>query len=167
MRNIVAIPLIALAVILQSTIVSQFSLLAGYADLILVLLAAWALQRGVTTAFQWAFLASVMISAISHMPWFVTMIGYFGVVLFAALLQYRVWQAPLLAMFSTTFLGTLFMHLISYLYLRFLSGDPIPFGDSMGLITLPSLLLNLLLAIPVYVLMRDLAGWVFPIPEKV
>lgn len=165
MRNIIAIPLLALAVILQSTIVSQFSLLAGYADLILVMLAAWALQKGVTTAFQWAFLASIMISTLSHMPWFVTLVGYIGVVLLAVLLQHRVWQAPLLAMFSVTFLGTLFMHFSSYLYLR-LSGDPLPLGDSMGLITLPSLLLNLLLSIPMYGLMRDLAGWVFPVKEE-
>ncbi len=165
MRNIIAIPLLALAVILQSTIVSQFSLLAGYADLILVMLAAWALQKGVTTAFQWAFLASIMLSTVSRMPWFVTLIGYIGVVLLAVLLQNRVWQAPLLAMFTVTFLGTLFMNLLSYLYLRF-SGDPLPFGDSMGLITLPSLLLNLLLSIPMYGLMRDLANWVFPVPEE-
>jgi hypothetical protein len=165
MRNIIAIPLFALAVILQSTIVSQFSLLAGYADLILVMLAAWALQKGVTTAFQWAFLASIMVGAISHMPWMVTLIGYIGVVLLAILLQQRVWQAPLLAMFTVTFLGTLFMHLLSYLYLRF-SGDPLPLGDSLGLITLPSLLLNLLISIPIYGLMRDLASWVFPIREE-
>ncbi|HUI87814.1 MAG TPA: hypothetical protein VLX61_03725 [Anaerolineales bacterium] len=166
MRNIIAIPLLALSVILQSTIVSQFSLLAGYADLVLVLLAAWALQKGVTTALQWAFLASIMVSAISHMPWLVTLVGYCGVVLIAMLLQNRVWQAPLLAMFSVTFLGTLFMHLLSFFSLRFL-GNPMPFGDAMGLITLPSLLLNLLLSIPMYGLMRDLAAWVFPIQEAV
>jgi uncharacterized membrane protein (UPF0136 family) len=166
MRNIVAIPLLALAVILQSTLVSQFSLLAGYADLILVMLAAWALQKEVTTGLQWAFLASIMISAVSHMPWYVTMMGYMAVVLFAILLQQRVWEAPLLAMFSVTFAGTVFMHLLSYLYLRFISGDPLPLGDSMGLITLPSLLLNLLIAIPMYGLMRDLASWVFPVKEE-
>ena len=47
MRNIVAIPLLGLAVIAQSAIVGQFSLLAGSADLLLVILAAWALQEGV------------------------------------------------------------------------------------------------------------------------
>jgi len=166
MRNIVAIPLLALAVILQSAIIAQFALLAGYADLILVMLAAWALQKGVTTAFHWAFLASIMLSVVSHMPWLVTLMGYFGVVLLAVVLQNRVWQAPLLAMFSVTFLGTVFMHLVSFFYLRFV-GDPLPLGDAMGLITLPSLLLNLLLSIPVYALMRDLAGWVFPPPEEV
>ncbi len=165
MRNIIALPLLGLAVILQSAIVSQFSLLAGYADLVLVVLAAWALQDGVTTAFHWAFLASLMISFSSHLPWFIYMAGYFSVVLFALLLQRRIWQAPLLAMFSVTFLGTLVMHLLSYAYLRIV-GDPLPFRDSMGLITLPSLLLNLLLAIPLYGFMRDIARWVFPSMEK-
>ncbi len=166
MRNIIAIPLIGMAVILQTAIISQFSLLSGFADLLLVMLAAWALQEGVTTAFQWAFLAGIMVSLVSHMPWFILLLGYFMVVFLALLLQRRVWQAPLLAMFSVTFLGTLWMHLLSFLYLRF-SGDPLPFGDTMGLITLPSLLLNLLLAIPVYGLMRDLAHWVFPSMEEV
>ncbi len=165
MRNIIAIPLLVLAVILQSTLVSQFSLLAGYADLILVILAAWALQKEVTTALQWAFLASIMVSVVSHMLWIVTLAGYMGVVLMAILLQQRVWQAPLLAMFTVTFLGTLLMNLLSYLYLRF-SGEALPLGDTLGLITLPSLLLNLLISIPMYGLMRDLARWVYPVREE-
>lgn len=165
MRNIIALPLLGLAVILQSAIVSQFSLLAGYADLVLVILAAWALQNGVTTAFHWAFLASIMVGFSSHLPWFIYMAGYFSVVLFALLLQRRVWQAPLLAMFSVTFLGTLVMHLLSYTYLRIV-GDPLPFRDTMGLITLPSLLLNLLISIPLYGFMRDIARWVLPSMEK-
>lgn len=165
MRNIIAFPLLGLAVILQSAIVSQFSLLSGYADLILILLAAWALQEGVTTAFHWAFLAGVMVSFSSHLPWFIYMAGYFNVVFVAMLLQRRIWQAPLLAMFSVTFIGTLVMHLLTYGYLRIV-GEPLPFRDSMGLVTLPSLLLNLLLSIPLYGFMRDIANWVFPSPEE-
>ncbi len=164
MRNLVAIPLLALAVIAQSAIVPAFSLLAGYADLLLVLLAAWALQDGVTTAFQWAFLGSLMISFVSHLPWFIYLGGYVGVVFLARLLQRRVWQVPLLAMFTVTFLGTVLMHVLSFTYLR-LFGPLTSLGDSMGLVTLPSVLLNLLVAIPVFGMMRDLAHWVFPSPE--
>ena len=65
-------------------------------------------------------------------------------------------------MFTVSFVGTLFMHLLSLITLR-LSGDPLPFGDSLSLITLPSILLNLFLAIPVYSLLRDLAGWLYPL----
>jgi len=57
------------------------------------------------------------------------------------------------------------MHIISYLYLSF-SGTPLSFADSMGLITLPSVLLNMLIAIPLYNMMRDLARWVFPSMEN-
>ena len=56
MRNVIAFPLLGLAVLIQSSIVSQVALLSGYADIILILLAAWALQERVTSAWQWAFL---------------------------------------------------------------------------------------------------------------
>jgi len=32
-------------------------------------------------------------------------------------------------------------------------------------LTLPGILLNMLLAIPVFAIMRDLARWVYPVPE--
>lgn len=44
-------------------------------------------------------------------------------------------------------------------------GTPLPIGDSLGLIVLPSMLLNLLFAVPIYVMIRDLAQWVSPVEE--
>ncbi len=164
MRNLVAIPLLALAVVLQSAVMPALSLLSGTADILLVLLAAWALQEGVTTSFQWALLGSLMISVLSHLPWFIYLAGYGGVVLLARALQKRVWQVPLLAMFSVTFLGTVLMHFMSYAYLQLLGGS-VSISDALGLVTLPSVLLNLLIAIPLFGLMRDLSRWVFPAPE--
>ncbi|MFN8414240.1 MAG: hypothetical protein U0Z26_17800 [Anaerolineales bacterium] len=164
MRNLVAFPLLTLAVILQSSIVSQVRLISGYADLLLIVLAAWALQERVDTAWHWALLTCIMIAFVSKMPWLVILVGYLSVVFIAQVLQRRVWQAPLLAMFSVTFAGTLLMHLVSFLVLR-ISGTPLSFGDVAALITLPSLLLNMLFAIPVYVFMRDLARWVYPFEE--
>jgi cell shape-determining protein MreD len=164
MRNLVAIPLLALAVILESAVLPMFTLLSGTADLLLVMLAAWALQEGVTTSIQWALLGSLMMSLLSHLPWFIYVIAYGGVVLLARALQKRVWQVPLLAMFSVTFAGTLLMHFLSYAYLQ-LAGNAAPISDALGLITLPSVLLNLLIAIPLFGMMRDLSRWVFPAPE--
>lgn len=163
-RNLVAFPLLILVVIFQSAVVSRITLLAGYADLMLVVLAAWALQAGNSTYWQWAVLGAMMVSFISGMPWFVVLGGYLGVVFLARLLQHWVWQVPMLAMFSVILLGTLFMNLYAYFVLQ-LFGHPLPFGDSLGFIVLPALLLNILFSFPVYVLMRDLARWVNPIPE--
>jgi hypothetical protein len=41
----------------------------------------------------------------------------------------------------------------------------LPISDVLGLLTLPGVLLNMLIAIPVYAVMRDLARWVYPSPE--
>ena len=160
MRNLIAIPLLGLAVIVQSAIIGQFPLLGGSADVLLVLVTAWALQEQVTTGFHWAFLASVFVGLVSSLPWFVYFAVYMGVVLLAMVLQRRVWQVPMLAMFSVTFIGTMLLHLLTLAYLS-LSGNAVPALDALGLITLPSVLLNMLVAIPLFRLMRDLAGWVF------
>ena len=164
MKNLIAFPLLGLAVLLQSSVVSQIRLLSGYADLPLIMLSAWALQDRVKSAWHWAVICCAMLAFVSAMPWPVLGIGYLGIILAAQALQKRIWQAPLLAMFSVIFIGTLFMHLLSFAALRVL-GTPFSFSDVLGSVTLPSLLLNMLLAIPVYTFMRDLARWVYPLEE--
>ena len=164
MRNLVAAPVILLAVIMQSAIVSRIYLLSGIADLPLVMLAAWALQEEVNTAWQWAVATGLLVGFVSGIAWFVPVISYLIVVVFAQLLQKRVWQAPLLAMFVVTFLGTIVLYLLSFATLR-LSGVPLPLNDTLGLLALPGVLLNMLLAIPAYAVMRDLSRWVHPSSE--
>jgi hypothetical protein len=46
-----------------------------------------------------------------------------------------------------------------------LSGISLPLAEVLGQLALPGILLNMLLAIPVYAVMRDLARWVYPAPE--
>ncbi|MBM4427095.1 MAG: hypothetical protein FJ031_07635 [Chloroflexi bacterium] len=164
MRNLIAFPLIGLAVILQSSVISEVRLLSGYADLLLLILAAWALQKRVESSWHWAVVACLAVGFVSSMPWFVLVVGYFVVVFMARALQKRVWQAPLLAMFSVVFLGTLFMHALSFVVLQIL-GTPFSIDEVIGLVTLPGLLLNMLFSIHIYAFMRDLARWVYPFEE--
>lgn len=164
MRNLVAVPVILLSVILQSAVISRVYLLSGIADLPLIMLAAWALQEEVDSAWHWAAATGLLIGFISGISWVVPVFGYVIVVTLAQIFQRRVWQAPLLAMFSITFLGTIIVGVLSFGVLRF-AGVPLPVSDVLGLLMLPSVLLNMLLAIPVYAVMRDLARWVYPTPE--
>src|SRR5689334_12550057 len=164
MRNLVAFPVILLTVILQSAVISRVYLLSGVADLPLVMLAAWALQEEVESAWHWAVATGLLVGFISGISWMVPFAGYLAVVMLARIFQRRVWQAPLLAMFSITFVGTILVSILSIVALRF-SGVQLPIGDVLGLLTLPGVLLNMLIAIPVYAVMRDLARWVYPTPE--
>ncbi|MBV6452120.1 MAG: hypothetical protein MHPDNHAH_02873 [Anaerolineales bacterium] len=164
MRNLIAIPIIILSVQLQMSIVSRVPLLSGAADLPLVVLAAWALQDGVETSWHWAVATGLLVGFVSALPFLVPVISYLFVVLIAYLLQRRVWQTPLLAMFAVSFVGTIFLQVFSLITLR-LFGIAAPSGESFGLFILPSTLLNLLLSVPVFAVMRDIARWVYPLPE--
>lgn len=160
MRHLVAFPILGLAVILQSAIVSGIFLLSGFADLTLVIVIAWSLQEGVTTAWHWAILAGVLTAFFTGLPWVVPLAGFLMAVALAQGLRRRIWQAPLMAMFVVTFLATLLSHLLSFIVVS-LTGAPLPVGDTFSLVTLPSVLLNLLFAVPFYWLMRDLSRWVY------
>jgi len=164
MRNLLPAPVIILAVILQSAVISRVTLLSGFADLPLVMLAAWALQEEVDSAWHWAVATGMLVGFVSGILWVAPVASYLLVVAMAQILQRRVWQAPLLAMFTVTFLGTLASSLFSLTALR-LAGVPLLIGDVFGFVTLPGILLNMLLAIPVFVVMRDLARWIHPAPE--
>jgi rod shape-determining protein MreD len=164
MRNLIAIPVLFLAVILQSAVISRVYLLSGVADLPLVMLAAWALQENVDSSWHWAAAMGILVGFVSALPWYVPVMSYLFVVTLAQVLQRRVWQAPLLAMFTVTFLGTVFLNILSYLVMR-IGGVNMPFEDVLGLLILPGVLLNMLVAIPVYAIMRDLSRWVYPTPE--
>jgi rod shape-determining protein MreD len=165
MRQLVAFPILALAVIFQSAIVSRITLLSGYADLVLVIVVAWALQEREATAWHWGVLAGVMYALVTGLPWVVPMAVFLTAVLMARNLQKRIWQAPLIAMFTVTFLASLFSNLLAFAVINIIGGS-LPFNDTFSLVILPSTLLNLLLAVPVFWLMRDLARWVDPVEEE-
>jgi rod shape-determining protein MreD len=164
-KKLLAFPILALVVILQTTIVARLQLLSGSADLMLVVLAAWALQEQVDTAWHWAVLGGLMIGFISGVPFVATILGYITVVGLARLVLKRVWELPILAMFFVTFMGTLIFQSISFVSLV-IFGDAISINDAFSLIILPSVLLNLLIALPISAIMRDLGLWMYPMNEE-
>ncbi len=152
--------------ILQTVLVSRLPLLHGTADIILLVLIAWALQEKVKHAWGWALIGGLMVSLISAMPYFSPLIGYLLIVAIARFLQRHVWQMPILAMFVATVVGTLIQQSLFYVVLQ-IHGTPLPLSESLSLIILPSALLNLLLSLPVYALVSDLANWVYPVEVQI
>ena len=165
MATLLSIPILGLLLMFQSALVSRIPLLHGTADLVLLALIAWALQKRVETAWHWAILAGAMSAVVTGLPWTVPLAGFLMAAFIARALQKRIWQAPLIAMFTVTFLASLFSHLLAFIVIN-VTGASLPVGDAFSLVTLPSMLLNLLLAIPIFWLMRDLAQWVNPAVEE-
>lgn len=152
--------------ILQTTIFSQTRLISGTADLILLFLAAWSLQEQVKNTWLWTIVAGVLISLFSAMPFFAPLFGYLGVVSISKGLQKWVWRTPLLAMLITVLLGTLFQHALYVIALQ-VTGAPISWAQSLDNVMLPSALLNLIFALPIFAVATDLARRVSPLEVEV
>jgi rod shape-determining protein MreD len=166
MKNLLAFPILAGALILQMAVVSRLSLLSGSADLVFLIIVAWSLQERAESAWLWSLLAGVMVGAASGLPLFVTVPAYLTTTALARLVLRRVWETPILAMFVVVFVGTLLYEGLA-LAATTLSGGTQQVADAFSLIILPALLLNCVLALPVYAVMRDVASWVYPAEELV
>ena len=151
--------------ILQTTIVAQTPLLAGYSDLILLFIAAWSIQPKAKNKWLWTLIAGVLISIVSAMPFFAPLIGYVGVLIFSIVLQNQIWRVPLISMLIVTFVGTIFQQAIYVIALQ-ISGAPIKWGESIDMVILPSILLNLIFAIPIFAIASELARRVYPLEEE-
>lgn len=166
MKNLIAIPVLILVFMLQTAVASRITLFSGAADLVLLTLIAWALQEQVKSAIHWAALAGLMAAFVSGLPPFVLLTAYVFSVLMARTILRQTWHTPILALFTVTFFSTLLLHLITYLALV-ARGTVISFADALALITLPSIFLNFLLAIPIHSFIRDMALWVYPMDDMV
>jgi rod shape-determining protein MreD len=161
MATLLSLPILGILVIFQTAVASRVNLLQGSVDLVMLALIAWALQPRVTNAWQWALVGGLLVNIPSSMPLGVPLLGYLAATGVALALRRRVWQVPMLAMLVATLVGTLLTLGISWVALQII-GVSLPVFPSFYLVILPSALLNLLLAIPIYTLAGDLASWLYP-----
>jgi len=161
MATLISIPILAFAIMLQSAVFSKITLLQASADLVLVTTISWMIQERVRVVWQWAIVAGVLVGFVSEISMWVTVLGYLAIAAITSALKRRVWRAPVLALFTAVFAGTLVLQVLTYLLLRVL-GTALDLLQVFNLIVLPSLLLNLLIALPVQGVVREVAIWFYP-----
>lgn len=159
--NLLAIPILGILTMFQVGIVSRLPLLQGTADILLLAVVAWTLQKRVKNGWFWGAMAGAMVGLTSAIPPVVSVISYLLVVPLVQFFKRQVWQAPLLVMLLLVLISTLLQHGITIVTML-VNGTSLPILESLSIITLPSILLNLVLAVPFYVVMSDLANWLFP-----
>lgn len=158
--------ILGFTIILQTTIATRITLLHGPADLVLLVLLAWILRERNPAKWQWGVLAGFMVGLASSIPMWIPILGYFLLTGLTQFLQTRVWQIPILSLFAATVIGTFLINglFISYI---FIAQTPINLTDSFNLIILPSLVLNIFLALPVYGLVGEISNLFYPQEEEV
>ena len=154
MSVILSIPVLAFISILQSAVVSRVPLNQGIADLMLVLLVAIALQKRVSTAWQWSIIGGLLIDFSSGLPFGIFTVSYLLVTALAVILRERIWRFSFLMQLLIVLTGTLVSQGLSYLVL-FLQGANLAFLSVLRVIIMPTILLNFMLSLPIFILTRD------------
>jgi rod shape-determining protein MreD len=163
---LVAIPFLSFLVVFQSAVISRIPLLEGKADLVMLAVLGWSLQEKAHGIWFWAAFGGLAVGLVTALPFGVMLVGYLIVLGLALFLKRRIWKVPFLSMIASVFTGTVIIDLISFTVVS-LQGTPLSILEVLNLIVLPSLLLNLLLAVPIYIVVRDIAGWLYPEELKV
>jgi len=161
MSVLISIPFLGLIAVLQSAVVSRLPLNNGTADLMLVLLAAIALQKGVTASWQWSIVGGLLTDFISGLPFGIFTFSYLLVTALAVVLRERIWRFSFLIQLLLVLVGTAVTHGLAYLVL-FLQGSTLEIASVLRVITLPSVVLNFMLSLPIFILTRDVLEGFIP-----
>lgn len=160
MIHLLSVPVLLILLSIQITISSKFSLLDGFADIILVWLTAWVIQSRVRKSWVWFGVAITITVFISAVPWYAIFISYSVIFLLGYFMKKRLWQSPLLSFFMVLILGSACNYLIQFLVLKII-GSNIQWIDAVQRIIIPSTILNLVIGFPIYLIARDFSSMIY------
>jgi hypothetical protein len=157
---ILAFPIIIISMMLQLVVMNKLPLLYGYADIVLLVLIIYAMHPRTENAWFWMILAGFVYGYISKLPFIIPLIVFGIIILSANFIKKRIWQMPILAYLFLVIGGTFFYQIMSLISLKFF-GSALPIMESINLIVIPSVLLNLIFSIPIYYIFNDFLDVVF------
>jgi rod shape-determining protein MreD len=162
MSVILSIPILSFITILQSAVVSRLPLNRGTADLMLVVIVAITLQKSVKTNWQWSIVGGLLTDFFSGLPFGLFTGSYLIITGIASLLRERIWRFSFLMQLLVVLSGTIITHGITMLVF-ILQGGSLQFAAVLQTITLPSIILNFMLSLPVFILIQDIIQQLNPL----
>lgn len=163
MIYLIGIPLLALLSVLQATVFTQVRILDGAPDLVLLAVVAWAITGHSRQAMSLGFIGGVLLDLLSGLPLGVTSLP---LILSAYLVSFgegRFWEVHFLMPLGAVLAASIVYHGVG-LGVLFALGRPPELGFALSRVVLPSVVLNLLLALPVAQLTQGLEQRLYP-PE--
>jgi hypothetical protein len=161
MAGLTAVLLISISMVLQNSIVTRLQMLEGAADLVLLVLVSWIMLSDRKHHWQLGIFAGLLVGLSSAIPWWIPVVSYTIFVLAVTYVQRRVWQVPIWLMLTATFFGTLVIYSVEVFYL-WITAVSLNLVEVLNIVILPSVVLNMLAALPVYGLVGEIAKRIFP-----
>jgi rod shape-determining protein MreD len=147
------VPLLVTVAILQSTIVSHFTIWGVFADLPLLVVVSWGLLRGPREGVIWGFIAGLTVDLFSGAPFGAATFGLMAIGFLSGLGKSTVFRSQIFLPLITVLLATI-VYDILFLLVVWISGYPVSWLDSLFHLILPSAVLNAALTPVVFIIMR-------------
>jgi len=149
MAGYLSIPVLALVVVLQATLMPELSIAGGTPDLVLLVVLGWSLMAGYEQGLLWAVVGGFLQDLISAVPLGTTSLALVLAVSLAALIVGQVHPRNLVYPPVVAAGATLVVHLVTEIVLT-VTGRPLPVANLLLAVTLPSMIYNLVVMVPVY-----------------
>ena len=160
MRTLVPLIMFVSAMMIQNSIITRLNMLYGAADLMMLVLLSWILQAE-SQKLRWAVVVGLLVGISSALPFWLPVIGYLILAGMVSFVQQKLWQVPIWLLLISTFVGSFMIYGIETIYL-WVSGVPLDLVQVLNIVILPSLVLNMLMVLPVYGLVGEVAKTVYP-----
>lgn len=160
----VGVVALVLAAALQPSVLPAVRIFGGQPDFVLLMVLAWSVHAPLEESIFWAFVGGVALDSLSLAPLGTSAVALLLMVFAIHTLARRVYSFSLFFLLFFVALGTLVQHLMLYSVLT-LTGYAPDFVSTAQYFTLPTLGYNLVLAVPVYWVLRRIQKRI-PEPQR-
>lgn len=167
MRKIFILLFVLIIAMLQLGIFSNIQILSGKIDLLMLGVIAWIIQKKTVLIdiLIYSIITIFFIYLISAEP-VVIILGLYSLLVFVVFWsKNNIQQLPIVSMLIFSAIFT-FFHLVIFGFYLQLSGIPMVAEEVFQSVILPSMIINLIAAIPMYLLVNELHRWVYPLAEE-
>lgn len=153
MGNFLSLPVLALAAILQASVVPHVRILGGGPDLVFLIVLAWAVHAPLEQGVVWAFTGGILQDLLSAAPVGMSVIGLVLTVFVVYTVRGQVYSINLLLL-AGVLLATAALQQVTLLALLLLTGLRLDVVRDLNYVVLPTLAYNFIVFWPVYWIMR-------------
>lgn len=153
MGSFLSLPLLALAAIIQASVVPHIRVLGGGPDLVFLMVLAWAVHAPLEESVVWAFTGGILQDLMSAAPVGTSVVGLVLVVFMVYTVRGQVYSVSL-PLLAGLLLAAVAVQQVTLLALLLLSGLRLDIVRDLNYVVIPTLVYNLVVFWPVYVLLR-------------
>lgn len=153
MGGFLSLPILALVVVLQTTLVPQIRLWDGGPDLVFLCVLAWSIHAPLEESVAWALVGGIMQDLMSVAPLGMSSIGLVLIVFAVHSIARQVNRVGIIILAGLVLAGSLFQQMMVW-SLFAVWGFQVNLVDDFGFVIVPTIIYNLALIWPVYAILR-------------